>query len=121
MDVQTPRAELDKIALGTNSESLDARKPAGLDYPPLIKPYCPITSAMRTEREKAHILSLKDVAFARRFFDIGEVCYWHIIGDVRRKVPDPSARARCTRSCLGEETGHSTAYLDFHVWADSTA
>ena len=28
--------------------------------------------------EAAHILSLKDLDFARRFFDIGEVKYWHI-------------------------------------------
>ena len=49
-----------------------------LDYNPLIKLYRMLTPAMRTEWEKAHILSLKDVRFAKRFFDIGEVKYWHI-------------------------------------------
>jgi len=49
-----------------------------LDYNPLIKLYRKLTPAMRTEWEKAHILSLKDLRFARRFFDIGEVKYWHI-------------------------------------------
>jgi ubiquinone/menaquinone biosynthesis C-methylase UbiE len=49
-----------------------------LDYNPLIKLYRKLTPAMRTEWEKAHILSLKDLRFARRFFDIGDVKYWHI-------------------------------------------
>jgi ubiquinone/menaquinone biosynthesis C-methylase UbiE len=49
-----------------------------LDYNPLIKLYRKLTPAMRTDWEKAHILSLKDLRFARRFFDIGDVKYWHI-------------------------------------------
>lgn len=49
-----------------------------LDYNPLIKLYRKLTPAMRTEWEKAHILSLKDLCYARRFFDVGEVRYWHI-------------------------------------------
>ncbi len=49
-----------------------------LDYNPLIKLYRKMTPAMRTEWEKAHILSLKDVRFASRFFDIGDVRYWHV-------------------------------------------
>jgi ubiquinone/menaquinone biosynthesis C-methylase UbiE len=49
-----------------------------LDYNPFIKLYRKLTPAMRTEWEKAHILSLKDLKFARRFFDIGDVKYWHI-------------------------------------------
>jgi len=49
-----------------------------LDYNPLIKLYRMLTPQMRTEWEKAHILSLKDIRFARRFFDIGDVRYWHI-------------------------------------------
>jgi ubiquinone/menaquinone biosynthesis C-methylase UbiE len=49
-----------------------------LDYNPFIKLYRKLTPAMRTEWEKAHILSLKDLRFARRFFDIGDVKYWHI-------------------------------------------
>ena len=49
-----------------------------LDYNPFIKLYRHLTPDMRTDWEKSHILSLKDVKFARRFFDIGEVKYWHI-------------------------------------------
>jgi ubiquinone/menaquinone biosynthesis C-methylase UbiE len=49
-----------------------------LDYNPFIKLYRKLTPAMRTEWEKAHILSLKDLRFASRFFDIGDVKYWHI-------------------------------------------
>jgi ubiquinone/menaquinone biosynthesis C-methylase UbiE len=50
-----------------------------LDYNPLIKLYRILTPEMRTEWEKAHILSLKDVRFAERFFDLGETRYWHIL------------------------------------------
>jgi len=51
-----------------------------LDYNPAIKLYRMLTPAMRTEWEKSHILSLKDIRFARYFFDIGSVRYWHIMG-----------------------------------------
>lgn len=51
-----------------------------LDYNPAIKLYRLITPEMRTEWEKSHILSLKDITFAKRFFEIGEVRYWHITG-----------------------------------------
>lgn len=51
-----------------------------LDYNPAIKFYRMITPDMRTEWEKAHILSLKDVKFAKRFFETGEIRYWHVIG-----------------------------------------
>ena len=49
-----------------------------LDYNPFIKLYRFLTPAMRTDWEKAHILSLKDVRFAKHFFDVGEIKYWHI-------------------------------------------
>jgi ubiquinone/menaquinone biosynthesis C-methylase UbiE len=49
-----------------------------LDYNPLIKMYRNLTPSMRTDWEKKHILSLKDIRFAERFFDIGEVRYWHL-------------------------------------------
>src|SRR5687768_3224976 len=49
-----------------------------LDYNPAIKLYRLLTPAMRTEWEAAHILSLKDVRFASRFFDISDLRYWHI-------------------------------------------
>ena len=49
-----------------------------LDYNPFIKLYRRLTPAMRTDWEKQHILDLDDVAFARRFFDLGELRFWHI-------------------------------------------
>jgi ubiquinone/menaquinone biosynthesis C-methylase UbiE len=49
-----------------------------LDYNPAIKLYRSLTPDMRTEWEKAHILSHRDLRFARRFFDLGEIRYWHI-------------------------------------------
>jgi ubiquinone/menaquinone biosynthesis C-methylase UbiE len=58
-----------------------------LDYNPLIKLYRHLTPQMRTEWEKAHILSLKDLRFAKRFFDIGDVRYWHISSIAGPHVP----------------------------------
>jgi SAM-dependent methyltransferase len=58
-----------------------------LDYNPAIKLYRRLTPAMRTDWEKAHILSLKDVRFASRFFDIEDVKYWHITGYVGGRFP----------------------------------
>ncbi|MHB0972283.1 MAG: class I SAM-dependent methyltransferase [Thermoanaerobaculia bacterium] len=49
-----------------------------LDYNPAIKLYRMLTPQMRTEWEKAHILSLADVRFASRFFDVGEIRFWHV-------------------------------------------
>lgn len=49
-----------------------------LAYNPAIKVYRAITPAMRTDWEKAHILSLKDIRFASRFFNVADVRYWHI-------------------------------------------
>lgn len=49
-----------------------------LDYNPAIKLYRHLTPAMRTEWEKSHILSLADVEFAKEYFRIGEIHYWHI-------------------------------------------
>ena len=49
-----------------------------LAYNPLIKLYREMTPQMRTEWEKSHILSMKDVEFAGRFFNIGEIKFWHI-------------------------------------------
>lgn len=58
-----------------------------LDYNPLIKLYRALTPQMRTEWEKAHILSLKDLRFAKRFFDVGEVRYWHITSIAAPHLP----------------------------------
>ena len=49
-----------------------------LAYNPLIKLYREMTPQMRTEWEKSHILSMKDVEFAGRFFNIGEIKFWLI-------------------------------------------
>jgi ubiquinone/menaquinone biosynthesis C-methylase UbiE len=49
-----------------------------LDYNPLIKLYRNRNPHQRTEWEKAHILSLKELRYARRFFNIGRVRYFHL-------------------------------------------
>jgi ubiquinone/menaquinone biosynthesis C-methylase UbiE len=49
-----------------------------LNYNPLITLYRRLTPDMRTEWEKRHILSLKDVRAAKRFFSVGEIRYWHL-------------------------------------------
>lgn len=58
-----------------------------LDYNPAIKFYRWLTPDMRTEWEKAHILSFKDIKFAKRFFNIGQIKFWHVIGYVAGKFP----------------------------------
>ena len=58
-----------------------------LDYNPLIKLYRLITPEMRTEWGKAHILSLKDIRFSKRFFDIGDLKFWHITAYAAGKFP----------------------------------
>ncbi len=49
-----------------------------LDYNPLIRLYRKITPQMRTDWEKAHILSFKDLKLASRFFTVANVRFWHI-------------------------------------------
>jgi ubiquinone/menaquinone biosynthesis C-methylase UbiE len=49
-----------------------------LDYNPLIKLYRNRNPHQRTEWEKAHILSLKEVRLARSYFDVGEIRYFHV-------------------------------------------
>lgn len=49
-----------------------------LNYNPVITLYRLATPSMRTDWEKKHILSLKDLRFAKRFFNVREVRYWHI-------------------------------------------
>lgn len=50
-----------------------------LDYNPIIKAYRLLTPKMRTKWEKSHILSLADVKFAKNFFLVRNVRYWHIL------------------------------------------
>ncbi|HEY8964001.1 MAG TPA: class I SAM-dependent methyltransferase [Alphaproteobacteria bacterium] len=64
-----------------------------LDYNPAIKLYRMMTPAMRTDWEKAHILSHKDLRFAKRFFDVGNVHYWHIMGILTPHMPKAFAGA----------------------------
>jgi SAM-dependent methyltransferase len=49
-----------------------------LNYNPVIKLYRLLTPGMRTEWEKHHILSHKHLRFARWFFDVQNVRYWHL-------------------------------------------
>jgi len=58
-----------------------------LDYNPAIKLYRHLTPEMRTEWEKAHILDWRDLRFAERFFAIGDVRYWHVLGYAGGKFP----------------------------------
>ena len=46
-----------------------------------------LTPDMRTEWEKAHILDLKDVEFAKRFFNVENIKYWHVTGYAAGKFP----------------------------------
>ena len=48
-----------------------------LSHNPFIKLYRALTPSMRTEWEKGHILSLRDLRFAQRFFKVRKVRYWH--------------------------------------------
>lgn len=58
-----------------------------LDYNPLIKIYRNITPQMRTEWEKTHILSYKDINFAERFFDVKEIKHWHLFSIAGVYIP----------------------------------
>lgn len=58
-----------------------------LNINPLIKLYRHLTPSMRTDFEKAHILSLREVKFARRFFEVTEIRYWHVVSYAAGKFP----------------------------------
>jgi UDP-N-acetylglucosamine 2-epimerase (non-hydrolysing) len=49
-----------------------------LSYNPAIQLYRRMTPHLRTEFEKHHILSLADLTFAQRFFDVTNVRYFHL-------------------------------------------
>jgi SAM-dependent methyltransferase len=49
-----------------------------LNSNPIIQLYRRMTPEMRTDWEKEHILGFKDIDLARRYFDIGEMRFWHI-------------------------------------------
>lgn len=50
-----------------------------LGYNPVIQWYRRLTPSLRTEWEKDHILSLKNIRGARPLFALGEIRYWHIV------------------------------------------
>jgi ubiquinone/menaquinone biosynthesis C-methylase UbiE len=58
-----------------------------LNYNPVIKLYRNMTPQMRTEWEKANILSYKDLRFASRFFEIKEVRHWHLFSIAGAFIP----------------------------------
>jgi SAM-dependent methyltransferase len=49
-----------------------------LNYNPVIRAYRRLTPHLRTDFERQHILSLKDVRFAKRFFHVSDVRYWNL-------------------------------------------
>ncbi len=49
-----------------------------LVHNPIIQWYRDRTPEMRTEWEKAHILGMKDIKFAKKFFHLGEIRYWYL-------------------------------------------
>jgi SAM-dependent methyltransferase len=51
-----------------------------LAYNPAIRIFRALTPSMRTAWEKDHILGLRELAFARQFFDVENVRYWHVVG-----------------------------------------
>jgi len=58
-----------------------------LDHNPLIRLYRKMTPELRTAWEKDHILRAQDLGFAGRFFDVGEVRYWHMSSVLSRFAP----------------------------------
>ncbi len=103
-DTRLPAGSIDRVICSGMLHHLDLSyalpelrrvlKPGGkvlaieaLDYNPLIKLYRLLTPDMRTEWEKAHILSLKDVEFARRFFNVESIKFWHVVGYISGKLP----------------------------------
>ena len=58
-----------------------------LNYNPSINLYRMFTPEMRTDFEKEHILSLKDLKFAKNFFEVQDVKFWHVIGYIGGKLP----------------------------------
>ena len=57
-----------------------------LNYNPAIKLYRMLTPEMRTDFEKDHILSLKDLKFAKHFFKVRDLKFWHVTGYIAGKI-----------------------------------
>ncbi|HLG20638.1 MAG TPA: class I SAM-dependent methyltransferase [Bdellovibrionota bacterium] len=75
LDLKHAFPELERV-LGSGGRILCIE---ALAYNPIIKLYRLLTPSMRTEWEKNHILSMRDVRFAGQFFNFGEVRYWHLL------------------------------------------
>lgn len=74
LDLEHAFPELERImAPGAKCLAIEA-----LNYNPLIRMYRRRTPELRTAWEKEHILSMKDVRFAREFFDVKNVKFWHM-------------------------------------------
>lgn len=74
LDVSRAFPEIDRIlAPGGRVMAFEA-----LDYNPLIKLYRNRNPHQRTEWEKAHILSLKEVRLAERYFQLGAMRFFHM-------------------------------------------
>lgn len=58
-----------------------------LDYNPIIKLYRNNTPGLRTDWERHHILSYKDVDFARKFFEVSELRHWHLFSIIGTYMP----------------------------------
>lgn len=58
-----------------------------LDCNPAIKLYRNLTPHLRTDWEKKHILSYKEIAFAKRFFEVKEIRHWHLFSIAGAYIP----------------------------------
>jgi ubiquinone/menaquinone biosynthesis C-methylase UbiE len=58
-----------------------------LDHNLLFRLYRRMTPNLRTAWEKDHIVRTEDLSFAGRFFDIGDVRYWHMSSVLSRFAP----------------------------------
>jgi len=58
-----------------------------LDCNPAIKAYRMLTPHLRTDWEKRHILSYKEIAFAERFFEVREIKHWHLFSILGSYIP----------------------------------
>ncbi len=58
-----------------------------LNYNPVFKLYRYTTSPMRTDWEKEHILSYKDIGFAKRFFQVKQIKHWHLFSVIGVHLP----------------------------------
>jgi SAM-dependent methyltransferase len=57
-----------------------------LDINPLIRIYRKLTPEQRTEFESKHIIKIRDLDFGKRFFELGETRYWHVLGYIGAKI-----------------------------------